>query len=197
MIRELTALSAEQVKEGNNIDNSKYFMLVFFLGVVTMLFAGFTSAYIIRSSATDWYPVAMPNMIWSGCILLVLSSFCYEAAKYFHRGLQYARSRVFLTLTFICGILFIFGQISVYQQLVDMGIYVATNPHGSFFYILSGIHILHFLCGIIWLLVIIIYYAYRRFSQLTHALQYNSIYWHYFTVVWLYLVFLLFIFRRL
>ncbi|MFN7181830.1 MAG: heme-copper oxidase subunit III [Planctomycetota bacterium] len=168
-------------------------ILIFFLAMVTMLFAGFTSAYVIRSSAIDWKPIPMPGIVWFNSIILILSSFTFEITSRLYRKGIFSRWPVILTLFF--GIVFFIGQIILYKKLMAMGIYVATNPHSSFLYILSALHIIHFSAGIIWLLILVINSLKDYKAISSNALFNCRIYWHYFTILWLYLVFLLFIFK--
>lgn len=176
--------------------NSTQIMIWFFLGIVTMLFAGFTSAYIIRSSADDWKQIQIPKILGLNSIVLIISSITFELAKKIYKQSQTKLGELFIFSTLGCGILFILGQFLIWQKLHSQGIYISTNSHSSFFYILTGLHILHFLGGITWLSIISI-------KIIKNPLLFNhsniisncSTYWHYFTGLWIYIMYLLFVFK--
>jgi cytochrome c oxidase subunit 3 len=152
-----------------------------FLGVVSMLFAGFSSAYILRTGFGDWQRVSMPKLLVFNSAILILSSITFELAKKTR-----TRRQELLLLTLALAVLFIIGQIFLYLKLQKLGIYINSTPYVSFFYILTVTHILHFLGGFIWL----VYIAFS--SSSAFALSLCSTYWHYFTLLWVYLLVLMY-----
>lgn len=184
--------------ESNNIvsENPSRIMIWLFLGVVTMLFAGFTSAYIIRISDMDLQSISVPSILPVNSVILLLSSAFLELSKTAYKKHNVKFGKIFILLTMIAGIVFILGQFLTYQKLRNAGIYLSTNPHSSFFYILTSLHLIHFLGGIIWLLIIstkVIKNGYKAIYSNTIANC--SIYWHYFTGLWLYIIIVLFILK--
>ncbi len=188
-------LSEQRIK-GSHPYNSTQIMIWFFLGVVTMLFAGFTSAYIIRSSSDDWKYMQVPKVLRLNSLILIISSVTFELAKKAYKKLQIRLGGILIFSTLMCGIIFILGQFLIWQKLHKNGIHVSTNPHSSFFYILTGFHILHFLGGIAWLSIIFIKGIKKPFLlSNSNSITNCSTYWHYFTCLWVYLMYLLFVFK--
>lgn len=187
-----------EVMENNvqKIYNSFQIMIWLFLGVVTMLFAGFTSAYIVRMSTGNWEPISMPKILILNSIILIISSLLFELAKNAYKKQDIKRGNLFLKATWMGGMLFIAGQVISWYKLQNKGIYLATTPHSSFFYILTALHILHFLGGIIWLTIILIK-TLKSGSILPtlNNIKACTVYWHYFTGLWVYLIFILFVFK--
>ncbi len=164
-----------------------------FLGTVTMLFIGFTSAYILRRASPDWQPLAAPPILWLNTAVLLASSVGLEAARRRLRGWDLAGSERFLLATGFLGLLFVAGQYVGWRQLAARGIFLATNPHSSFFYVLTGVHALHLLGGLGWFVA-----AARRFRRMAYlpgedGLRLFATYWHFLGALWVYLLFLLFV----
>jgi len=123
-----------------------------FLATVTMLFAAFCSAYVIRRAGADWTPIALPLVLWLNTGLLVASSLTLEAARAAGRRDGATGARGWMLATTGLGLLFLVGQVVAWRQLVTQGIYVPTSPHSAFFYIFTGLHGLHLAGGIAFLL---------------------------------------------
>lgn len=118
-------------------------LIVFaFLATVVMLFAGFTAAYLIRRTAVDWHPVRLPPLFWLTTAVLLASSATLEAARR-------TRSAWWLRVTVALGLAFVAGQVVAWGQLASAGYYLPTNPHGAFVYVLSGVHGVHVLGGLV------------------------------------------------
>jgi len=159
-----------------------------FLGTVTMLFAGFTSAYLVRQAGSDWQPIPQPPILWMNTGVLLLSSFLLEI------GRRRASPRRWVAGATLLGVLFLLGQLLAWRTLRAQGIYLPTNPHSSFFYILTGVHGAHVVGGIIALLSGLVL-AWRDVSEerLSRRLSLCATYWHFVGGLWLYLLFVLFL----
>jgi cytochrome c oxidase subunit 3 len=161
-----------------------------------MMFMAITSALVIRQG-DDWSPISMPSALWLSTSVLFASSFTIEWAR---RSLKRGMSDLFkrwLSVTMLLGVLFVAGQLLAWRQLVLKGIYLSTNPHSSFFYLLTGLHGVHLLGGII-ALSWIVFGAWRNhFSkERTTAVDVTAIYWHFMDLLWIYLFLLLFVWRN-
>ena len=158
------------------------------IATVTMLFAGLASAYFVRRSGTDWSPIAMPGILWLNTALLVASSFTLELARGDDSRNRANGAQLWLALTGVLGLAFVAGQLVGWQRLVAMGVYLPTNPHSSFFYILTGLHALHLIGGVVFMT--------SAFWKLWRAqvapLRLCAMYWHFMGGVWLFVVYLLF-----
>src|SRR5688572_15221044 len=117
--------------------------LLAFLGTVSMLFIGFTSAYILRRASADWRPLDAPWMLWLNSLVLAGSSVTLEAARRRLRGWDLPSAQTLTLATGALGGVFVVGQWLAWQQLAAQGVFLATNPHSSFFYLLTGVHIVH------------------------------------------------------
>ena len=168
------------------------------LYAITMMFAAFTSALIVRKgSSLDWQSFTLPSILYFNTLLLLASSVTLEVSRRrvaaFMGGLKgHAESRArWLYITLCLGLLFVAGQYIAWSQLSAQGLYLATNPSSSFFYLLTGTHALHVLGGLGGLIYVI-----RKLSK--SALRRNTLdatarYWHFMDVLWLYLILLLWI----
>jgi cytochrome c oxidase subunit III len=168
------------------------------IAAICMSFASFTSALIVRQgAATDWRHVTLPSVLFLSTSMLLLSSVTLEVARRrvaaYMNGLETRVEvpKLWLYLTLSLGLLFVVGQYMAWLQLRSQGLYLATNPNSSFFYVFTAIHGLHVLGGLVGLLRVI-----RKFAQSTlrrSTLNATSYYWHFMGVLWIYLFVLLWI----
>lgn len=170
------------------------FGLLAFLGTITMLFVGFTSAYILRRSSDDWGPLAAPPVLWANTAAILLSSAALERARRRLRGWDLAGARNAVLVTGLLGLLFVAGQVLGWRQLSARGVFLASNPHSSFFYVLTGVHALHLLGGLAWFTALLV--RFRRMAILPgeDGLRQFATYWHFLGGLWLYLLWLLFVY---
>jgi cytochrome c oxidase subunit 3 len=166
------------------------------LAAITMSFAAFTSALIVRQgSATDWRHIALPPILYLNTLVLLGSGVTLEIAR--RRVASYARGTnreiavplSWLGLTLALGLLFVAGQYAAWLRLKSQGLYLATNPTSSFFYVLTAVHALHVTGGLGGLINVIgklIRSVLRR-----STLDATAYYWHFMGVLWLYLLLLL------
>jgi len=166
-----------------------------FLAVVTMLFASFTSSYIVRQAGTDWAPTPLPRVLWFNTALLVLSSVALEVARRDARRGRLAGARTALLATVLLGAGFVVGQFAAWRDLAAAGYYLPTSPHASFFYILTALHIAHLAAGLILLLYITerVSFSSRRGDgeEMPFLLGIGATFWHFFGALWIYLFALL------
>jgi cytochrome c oxidase subunit 3 len=165
---------------------------------ISMTFAALTSALVVRQgSAMDWRHFALPSVLYWNTALLLGSSVCLEVARRrvasFARGLQPEKSVPlrWLRLTLALGLLFVTGQYVAWIQLKAQGLYLATNPSSSFFYVLTGMHALHVLGGLGGLTLVISRLSRKAPTLRRSTLDTASYYWHFMDVLWLYLLLLL------
>jgi cytochrome c oxidase subunit III len=168
------------------------------LAAITMTFAAFTSAMVVRQgSSTDWRHFALPSVLYLNTAVLLASSVALEIARKrvtaFVKGAKASRSAsiLWLWITLGLGLLFVAGQYAAWLHLKAEGLYLATNPSSSFFYLFTAIHALHILGGLAGLLMVI-----WRFSKPVPTLQLSTLstvsyYWHFMDVLWIYLLLLL------
>jgi cytochrome c oxidase subunit 3 len=168
------------------------------LAAITMTFAAFTSALLVRQgSSNDWQPITLPRILFFNTAVLILSSLTLESARRkvasFIRGQGATRTQAlgWLSATLGLGLVFVAGQYAAWSQLRSEGLYLATNPNSSFFYVLTAVHAIHVLGGLGGLARVI-----RNVLPLPPTLRKStidatSLYWHFMGVLWIYLMFIL------
>ena len=165
------------------------------LGIVSVLmfFMALASAYLVRRGSADWVPVRVPMLMWFNTAVLLVSSGTLEMARKRLGLLDVVGFTRLWGLTTVLGAVFLIGQVVAWRQLVGEGIYLASNPASSFFYIFTGAHALHVIGGVGALL----YVAWRNFerAQVTRvvAAEVASYYWHFMDALWLFLLALLYL----
>ncbi len=164
-----------------------------FLGTISMLFIGFTSAYMLRRASADWSPISAPPILWLNTTLLAASSLTLELARRRLRALDLAGTARFFGATGLLGALFVTGQFLAWRALRAQGVFLATNPHSSFFYMLTGIHVLHLSGGLVWFAVIGARVRRLALAPGGDGLGLFATYWHFLGLLWAYLLFVLFV----
>ena len=164
-----------------------------FLGTVTMLFAAFASAYIVRRSASDWHAARLPAILWVNTLILGASSAAVEAAAHFARRRQWRPAGASMAGALALGKVFLLGQIAAWRQMVDAGVYLPTNPHSSFFFMLTGAHAVHVVAALMVLSIgtLAIRSAHRDPLAWLARLGLCRTFWHFLGGVWLFLFTLL------
>jgi cytochrome c oxidase subunit III len=163
------------------------------LFAITMSFAAFTSALFIREASTDWTHIAAPPILFVSTAVLLVSSFLIEASRRELDGNrasninEHGKGLVFVASAVLLGLTFVAGQYLAWRNLAAQGLYLATNPNSSFFYLLTGVHALHVLGGIAALLYLFIQLAVRK-SVRRNLLRGVVVYWHFMAALWLYLL---------
>ena len=156
-----------------------------FLAVVTALFALLSSAYFGRMSMPDWTPLQEPRLLWLNTGLLVLSSLAMQwAATSAHRE-RTAGVRAGLVTGGVLAVAFLAGQIVAWQQLSKLGYFATANPAYAFFYVITALHALHIMGGLV-VLGVAADNAWRsdNAAAMRRAARLCAIYWHFLLVVW-------------
>jgi cytochrome c oxidase subunit III len=171
------------------------------LASILMLFTALTSAYIVRAgTGNDWRPIAMPRLLWMSTALILTSSATISIALRALRRRDHPAYKRWLMLTVVLGLSFLATQLLSWRQLVAQHVYMATNPHSSFFYLLTAIHGLHLLGGIFGLDYLLLR-SWRKAddakgeAQREGAAKAVALYWHFMDGLWIYLFLLLFLWR--
>ena len=189
--------SREDATEG-----AKY-RLAMWLGLVSvsMLFVAMTSAYVLRyytsqsSRTPDWKPLKVPSALWMTTGIILLSSVTIELARRALRSNHYQLFRAMILSTILLGAIFIIGQLIGWQQLVEQGVYLYSNSHSSFFYILTALHGMHLMGGLLALTYVSIPALRMRITTKNrHIVEITTVYWHFMDGLWVYLFGLLFLF---
>lgn len=171
------------------------------LAAILMMFTSLSSAYIVRAaSANDWRPIAMPRVLLLSTALIVISSLTLETARRKLKKDLTSSYKSWLLVSTLLGIGFLLSQLWAWRQLVRQGIYVVTNPHSSFFYLLTGTHGVHLLGGLL-ALALLLARARSALANEPGRARHQAVagavtlYWHFMDVLWIYLFVLLFFWR--
>jgi len=184
-----------QEKDRLNLAPKKFNMWLFIF-TSFMLFAAFTSGFIVYAGGKGHgLNVILPNIFMYSTSVIVLSSITLFLASREAKRLQFDKQRLYLWLTFILGCVFCVLQVYGWYILTDkMGIYfVNPNASRSFIYILTGVHLLHIFAGLL-VLLNALRASYRNVPQVInlYKMEMTSIFWHFVDIIWIYLyVFLL------
>ena len=156
-----------------------------FLGAITVLLLLFIVAYNERMAVVDWRPLPEPWLLWLNTGVLILSSIIM------HKGLIAARrgraesAKSSFLVAGGCAVLFLIGQLAVWQQLIALGYFAAANPANAFFYLLTALHGIHLLGGLVaWGRIIAGTGRGTDAAELCARMELCTIYWHFLLVVW-------------
>jgi cytochrome c oxidase subunit 3 len=165
---------------------------------ITMSFAAFTSALFVRQgSGADWTHIALPSVLYANTLALLLSSATLQMARRAITAVPPVEPRAvpvglgWLMATLGLGSVFVAGQFEAWRQLAAQGLYLATNPNSSFYYVLTAVHGLHVLAGIVALALVIGRIAASRAAFRESTFEATATYWHFMGILWLYLLLVL------
>ena len=185
-------------EEKNN--RAKKMMLWFGIVSLIMSFMGWTSAFIVSSSREDWLSdFQLPNAFILSTVLIVLSSFTFILGKRALKANNRQMTSIWLLVTLVLGIGFIYNQFMGFQQIIDLG-YNFTGPTSnvtmSYIYLIAMVHILHVVAGMVCLLVVI----YNHFKQKYNpsnmlGFELAATFWHFIDILWIYLFLFLYFVR--
>jgi len=135
----------------------------------------------------DWQPLSMPRVLWLNTAVLILSSALMQWARVAVRRGQLERTRIALIAAGVLTWAFLGGQLVAWHQLQASGYFVATGPASAFFYLLTAVHGLHLLGGlIVWgRTVVRMGRPGVEVIDLRLSVELCTVYWHYLLLVWL------------
>ena len=166
---------------------------------MTMMFIGLTSAYIVSSNREDWVSFELPSALYISTLLIILSSITFVLAKRSISSDNRSSTSVFLILTLVLGIGFVYYQVQGFYELRASGLYLAGKDSvvsASLLIVISFAHLIHVFAGFIVLLVVIYNHFKKRYNATeTLGLELGAIFWHFVDILWI-LLFLFFYFIR-
>ena len=164
-----------------------------FLAVVAVLFMLLVIAYAGRMTYEDWRPAPQLRLLWANTLALILSSVALQWAQYSVRRGQMDAMRVSLLAAGAFTFVFLFGQVLAWQQLGTMVYFEVTSPAIAFFYLITGLHGLHLLGGLVaWGRTVAKVWGDFDVAKITQSVELCTVYWHFLLLVWLVLFGLLF-----
>lgn len=160
--------------------------LIVFLAVVGTLFALLTSGYLMRQELADWRSMPLPRIIWVNTGLLILGSISLQFALVAARNGEAGILKFWLGLACVATLGFLTGQILAWQQLAGSGFVLSGNPANSFFYMLTGIHGLHIVGGLVALgRTTAAAWGDASVNRLLLRIDLCALYWHFLLFVWI------------
>lgn len=177
------------------IPSQKIFLWIAIVSMI-MLFAGLTSAYIVRQAEGNWTHFELPKQFYLSTVFIILSSVSMHLALASIRKNNFSNLITGLIITLGLGLAFAFTQFLAWSKLVEEGIYFVGNPSGSFLYVITALHLAHLVGGILYLLFIIVKSIGHKYSTENHLpVLLCSIYWHFLDILWIYLLIFLLVIR--
>jgi cytochrome c oxidase subunit 3 len=159
------------------------------IGSIVMMFAGLTSAFIVKSNQTGWKGVTMPKVFWISTAVIIISSITLQMALRSFKQREMNQYRSLIGLTLFLGVAFVVLQCMGFQELWEQQINFRGSGAGQFLYVIFGLHAVHVIGGVIALLIIFS----KAFTGKTKL--YSSVpvevmatYWHFVDLLWLYLL---------
>ncbi len=174
-------------QQRNKIHPHKFTMWVA-ISSILMMFAGLTSAFIVKSNQAGWKEVVMPKIFWISTAVIVLSSLTVQMALRSFRQREMNQYRMLMGLTLLLGIAFVCLQWVGFGQLWAQKITFKGSGAGQFLYVIFGLHALHVTGGIITLTVMFIKAFTGRIKLYsTVPVEIAATYWHFVDLLWIYL----------
>ena len=169
----------------------KRVLLVLLIFSIVMMFAAFTSGYIVRRDEGNWREFDLPISLLVNTVLIALSSAAMQWALVSARKDEITRVKIGMGLTLALGLAFLVGQFQSFGDLVDGNTYFGgadANPSGSFLYVLMGVHAFHLVTGLVFVAVVLRRALnYQVHSRSLLSIGNATLYWHFLGGLWLYL----------
>lgn len=169
--------------------------LLVLLAASTMVFAAFTSAFIVRRGLSDdWVSMPKPPILFVNTVVLLVSSLLIEIARRTLRSGNRARFNFWWSGATFLGILFLVGQALAWRELKDAGVFMASNPSNSFFYVLTASHAFHLLGGVTALVYVDVQALRLSLGPAKRtAIDVSAVFWHFLDGLWIYLMILFYV----
>lgn len=181
-------MATVSTQQQNKIHPHKFTLWVA-IGSIIMMFAGLTSAYIVKSGQAGWHEVRTPELFWYSTGVLLVSSIVIQWALRSFKHREMAKFRTLLLVTLVLGVAFVILQYQGFKWLWERGVHFeGSSGAGQFLYIIFGLHALHVLGGLVALIVLFSrqYFGHSRTYNAT-PIEIMSTYWHFVDVLWIYL----------
>ena len=181
-------MATDTVQPKNKIHPHKFTLWVG-IGSIVMMFAGLTSAYVVKRSQANWQTFEIPQAFWYSTIVILLSSLTIHLSAKAFKERMMARYRKLLTLTMILGVLFVITQYIGFSDLWRNGFTLQSSVSYSFLYVIVGLHGLHVVGGVIALVVMSLKaFSTKQRNYSIVPVELISTYWHFVDILWIYLL---------
>jgi cytochrome c oxidase subunit 3 len=177
--------------ENKKINSHK---LLMWIGIasICMMFAGWTSAFLVRKAQGNWLLFSMPTSFWISTLVILISSVTmYFSIKEFKKN-NITKFKLLFNATTLLGIAFMVLQFMGFKEMQKAGLNLASSSEGisgSFIYVISSVHILHMLGGVIAMIIMnfVIKFRIKKNNLSSNGLEILGTYWHFVDVLWIYL----------
>jgi cytochrome c oxidase subunit 3 len=170
--------------------NPKKFLLWLLIAASVMLFAGLTSAYIVRRGEGNWLVFDLPVAFAFNVGVVIISSILMQLSFWSAKKDELGKTKSLLLATLFTGIIFTIGQFAGWGELVDNNLYLAGNPAESFIYVIPALHLLHVVIGILFIAVVVVKaFKFNVHKKNTISIYLCTTYWHFVGALWIYLYF--------
>ncbi len=165
---------------------------------ICMMFAGWTSAFLVRKAQGNWLIFTMPVAFWISTAVVMISSVTMHFSITAFKKRNMKQYKTLISITAVLGFLFMVLQFLGFFEMHKAGVTLASTAEGvsgSFVYVISGVHLLHMLGGVIALIIVFITVNFRRKTKVysSTGLEILGTYWHFVDVLWIYLFLFFFI----
>ncbi len=167
---------------------------------ICMMFAGWTSAFMVRKAQGNWLFFTLPTAFWVSTFVILASSVTMHLSVKEFKKRNMGSYKTLISVTAVLGVVFMLLQFWGFYDMHLSGVTLASNGEGvsgSFIYVISGIHLLHMLGGVIALVIVFFVVNFRRRTKVysSNGLEILGTYWHFVDVLWIYL-FLFFLYNQ-
>ena len=163
-------------------------------GSIMMFFAAWTSAFMVRQAAGNWFEFKLPDIFFINTGVLLLSSVTLHSSYiFFKKGIE-KPYKILLVATFVLGLAFVALQYMGWQELKAIGVPLTKNPSGDFVYAFTSFHVAHILGGVAVLIIAMLQAFVLKFNPTPKRilrLELTLTYWHFVDFLWVYILFFL------
>jgi cytochrome c oxidase subunit III len=168
--------------------NPLKFALWLFIATIVMMFAAWTSAFLVRRAEGEWLNFQMPFIFSVSTFIILLSSGTMQWAYFSARKDNLNTAKIAMTITMLLALAFFVTQYLGWQALEAQSVFFSGNPSGSFFYLLTVAHAVHLISGIVFIVaVLIMTFQYKIHAKSMLWMDMCTSYWHFLDFLWVYL----------
>src|SRR5690606_11546368 len=166
------------------------FTLWIAIASILMMFAGLTSAYMVKSNLAGWRDIEVPGIFWVSTAVIAASSLTIQMALRAFRQRAMSQYRLLMGITLVLGIVLVILQWLGFMELWNQNIrFPGASGAGQFLYVIFGLHALHVIGGIVALIVLFIkaFFGHTKLYS-SIPIEVAAIYWHFVDILWIYLL---------
>ena len=188
-------METELIQPKNKIHPHK-FTLWLAIGSIVMMFAGLTSAYIVKRNQANWQTFDIPVLFWYSTGIILLSSATLHLSLKSFKSRSMDKYRRLMILTMILGVLFVIMQFFGFKAFWNQGMTLQASVSYSFLYVIVGLHAVHVFAGVIALMLMSLKaYSINKRTYSIVSVELMNTYWHFVDVLWIYLLVFLIMIR--